>query len=941
MRTFLNILVLLLLSMGVGYTQNISVTGKVINKNNLPVKNAVISIMQSDSALIKKTTSDSTGFFLFTELQTGNYILLVSSLNYQDTYLAKTIDGSKKDLGIVILFEKTTELNVVDIVTNVTPVKQKGDTTEINAAAFKTNPDATAEDLVGKMPGISVQNGKVQAQGEDLQKVLVDGKEFFGNDASAVLKNLPAEVVDKIQIFDKKSDQSDFTGFDDGNTSKTINIVTKQQFRNGTFGKIFAGYGYDEKWKAGFTLNFFKDKRRVSILGNSNNINDQNFSSEDLLGVMSSSGTDGSGGRRGGSRGGQGGPTSDAGNFLVDQKSGITQTQAFGINYADQWKKVGITSSYFLNYTDNNSTNSLYRQYISNEPGGLNYNENKINNSTNLNHRLNLRLDWKIDSTNSLLIQPKFSLQQNQALSNLNGLNLNSSSILSNTRNKYNSDLKGLNISAPLLYRHSFKKRGRTISTNINPSYNTSNGASNLETYTNYYTDTLTAIDTLNQLAERDIKGLTLNSSLNYTEPLSQKSQLMLTYSNNLNKNNSDKETFDYSMSDGTYSKLDTTLSNKFASLYQANSVGTTYRFNDRKWNFSVGLSFQNATLKSDQVFPDMFGVNKTFNSLLPNGRFQYRFSTKKNLRITYRSSNNSPSVSQLQNVINNTNPLQLSTGNPDLKQDWSNNLVIRYSATNTEKVTAFYALMSATTTNNYIVSNTYIANSDTTIASGVILSKGSQLTKPININGYYTLRSFNNYSFPIAKLKSNLSLNIGATYTHTPGMVNNAINYSNSVNLGFGFVVSSNISPKVDFTLSSNTTFNNISNTLQTQLNSNYYNQNSKFKIQFMPWKGLVAQTELNHQYNTGLSSAYNQNYLLWNAAIGYKFLKDKLAELRLSVFDIMKQNNSISRNNTETYFEDVQSNVLQQYYMLTFTYNIKKFKESKPKPAPEEKRQ
>jgi hypothetical protein len=216
-------------------------------------------------------------------------------------------------------------------------------------------------------------------------------------------------------------------------------------------------------------------------------------------------------------------------------------------------------------------------------------------------------------------------------------------------------------------------------------------------------------------------------------------------------------------------------------------------------------------------------------------------------------------------------------------------------------------------------------------IVGGILLAKGSQFTRPVNMDGYFNLRSFNIYSFPIAILKSNLNLNLGGAYTKSPGMINTQINYANSYNVGFGLGFSSNISESFDFLISSNTTYNNISNTLQSKSNSEYYNQSSKLKIQAMPWKWMVLQTDINHQYNSGLSEDYNKNYILWNAAVGCKFLKDDRAELRLSVFDILKQNNSITRNTTETYYEDVQTNVLQQYLLLTFSYNIKYYKGSK----------
>ena len=305
--------------------------------------------------------------------------------------------------------------------------------------------------------------------------------------------------------------------------------------------------------------------------------------------------------------------------------------------------------------------------------------------------------------------------------------------------------------------------------------------------------------------------------------------------------------------------------------------------------------------------------------------KYQYKFSSMKNIKIEYRSSNNAPTISQLQNVINNNNALQLTTGNTDLSQDQQNSLSCRFTTANPSKATSFFSVIRGTITKDYIGKNTYIALKDTALTPEITLAKGSQLTKPKNMNGYYNIRSFNNYSFPLTFIKSNFSINLVGQYSRTPSIINTKTNYAFSTNAGFGMSLSSNFSKRIDFTISSNTTYNNISNTLQTKSNNTYYNQNTKLKTQVMPWEWLVLQTDLSHQYNKGLSKDYNQNYLLWNAAIGYKFLKNKRAEFRLSIYDILKQNISVTRNTTETYFEDVHYNALKQYVLLTFTYDIK----------------
>ena len=931
MRKFFLCFFLLVLSSSFIYAQNLSISGQLTDKNSQPVIFAnVILLRQVDSALVTGATSDVDGNFKIENVQPNKYIIKVSYLGYEDLFLNRELADQSLSLGKLAVREKMTKLKEVTVVTSMATVIQKGDTTQINAGAYKVNKDANTEDLVTKMPGITMQNGKVQAQGEDVQKVLVDGREFFGDDAAAVLKNLPAEVVDKIQIFDKKSDQSQFSGFDDGNTSKTLNIVTKPQFRNGTFGRVSGGYGYEDKWRGGFNLNFFNDKRRITLLGNTNNINEQNFSTEDLLGVVSSSGGGNRGGRGRGGRGRPGGGSDGAGNFLVDQKNGITTTNSMGINYADQWKDVTFTGSYFINYSDNTSVSNLLRQYVTSRDEGLSYTEDSEQRSSNINHRASFKIDWKIDSLNSVLIQPKLSGQQNSGKSLLFGENLQTGSRISNTNNSFNSELSGINISLPILYRHAFAKKGRTFSLNLTPGYNQNNGNSNLVTTTSYFVDTLFT-DSLNQLANLTGQEITFSTNVTYTEPLNETSQMMFSYSNNFNKSVSDKETYNLSGSDNSVQSFDTTLSNQFNSLYQSHSVGSNYQYQKEKLNISAGLSYQYAQLTAEQFFPDNFTLHKTFNSLLPNARLIYKFSNKKNLRMFYRSRNNAPSVNQLQNVINNSNPLQLTAGNPNLKQDLQNSLTMRYSSSNTEKSTALFLLLGGTYTQNYIVNSTFIASADTLIAPGVVLTSGSQLSRPVNQDGYYSIRSFNNYSLPLTKLKSHLNLNVGGTYARTPGVVNDRVTYTYTANIGFGVALTSNISEKVDFTLSSNTNYNNVTNLLQSSLNSTYYNQNSRLKLQVQPWKGLILQTDLSHQYNTGLSASFNQNYLLWNAAIGYKFLKDDQAELRLSIFDILKQNTSISRNTTETYYEDVQTNVLQQYFLLSFTYNIKQFKETK----------
>ena len=913
-------------------SQNAFTRGLVIDSQMEPAIGAAVILLKTDSTIIKGVTTNTDGRFILTEISPGTYILKVTYLGSANYFRNINIVDSL-NLGKIRLKNAVTNLREVEVLGKAVMATQSGDTSSFNSAAFKVNKDANAEDLVTKMPGVVLQDGKVQAQGEEVKQVLVDGQVFFGEDASSVLKNLPAEIVDKVQVFDRRSDQSQFTGFDDGNTSKVINIVTKSQFRNGLFGRAYAGYGNDDRYRAGGVINRFKDKQRFTFILMGNNINEQNFASEDLLGVAagntsSQRGGGGPGRTRGGGGGGRGSNETD--NFLVGSRNGINTTHAAGLNYSDKWGvKTTISASYFFNATANNSETSLLRQYVIGSNSGLNYSELNLSQSDNYNHRFNSRIEIKIDSSNSLIIQPKISLQQNSGKSSFTGTNANSEILISSITNSFKSKLEGYDLSTPLQYRHSLKKRGRTISLDLTPSYIKNSGNNNLQTYNTFYLSGLT--DTIDQRSEINKESFSARGNLVYTEPLSQTSFLSINYTANYVASASEKNTMRLDPQSEIYSIRDSLLSNVFDNQYVSNAAGASYRYNREKINFSFGAAVQQAVLSKNQMFPASYSESRIFNSFVPNGSFQYKFTPKKNIRFFYRSFNNAPSIDQLQNVVNNNNTLQLSTGNPTLRQTFQNNFNLRYSGVNTEKSTSFFALLGGTYTDDYIGNSTTIASSDTTVFDNIFLSRGSQLTRPVNLSNHYTLRTFINYSFPIKFFKSTFNINASASYNNVPALINDELNYSNTTNSSIGLVLSSNVSEKVDFMISTTPSYNYVSNTLQQNLNSVFYNQISRAKLTVTPVKWLQFQADYSNQFFSGLTGGFNQNISIFNASAAYKFLKNQQAELRLSAYDILNQNNSIQRTTTDTYIEDAQTNILRRYFLLTFTYNIRKYFENK----------
>lgn len=908
--------------------------------------------LDADSAVFRSRT-DSTGFFRIKLPVAGKYALTATAEGYEMYTGAFSFEDNGETFDLRVLYMKnsdTGKLREVLIVKDAVAVKIKGDTTEHSASSYKTNPDATTEDLVTKMPGMSSQNGKIQAQGEEVKRVLVDGRPFFGDDPSSTLRNLPAEVVDKIQVFDGKSNLAQATGFDDGNTTKTINIITKMKFRNGSFGKAYAGYGTDDRFRNGFTFNRFKNQRRITILGSLNNVNEQNFSAEDLMGVMAGGGG-GGGGMRNMPGGGNWRPmmrnsnygASAMDNFLVDQRNGISTTGAFGLNYSNKWKRAELSASYFFNRSVNENVGTTKRYFVTGSESQLNYLENSTSKTLNSNHRFNLRYELKTDTMHSLLITPKLSFQSNNPESDVTGLNsivnspLSSYVDINKAVNRYFSNLKGFNGSVGFQYTVRYKKIGRSLTLGATPSLSGNSGNNDWRTENDQLTDTFAArVNDVRANQVRDNYGS--SGSVTWTEPAGKNGQLSFSVNGNYSRSRNDKQTSGLDTANGTYSILDTLLSSKFDTRYTAASAGLAYRWQKGKWSWNVSLNAQRATLFNEQIFPKFYNLNAGFPSLLPGAMVMFKPSEKEGLRIFYRTNNNAPTIDQLQDVVNNSNPLSVSTGNPNLSQDMQHGFFTRYSWANPKKGNSFFAMIGGTLTRNYIGTSTFIAKSDTQFLPGLFLNRGAQFTRPVNMNGQGSLRSFINYGLPLGFIKCNFNVNAGITYGRTPGMVNGMINFSNSLSPSIGVVLSSNISEKVDFTISSNTSITDVSNTLQTSLNSRFTNQNSRFRIQVQPWKGLVLQTDINHQLFKGLSGGFNNNFLLWNAGIGYKFLKKKAAEIRFTAFDLLKQNNSLNRNITETYYEDVQTNVLQRYYMLTFTYNLRAFK--MPEGKPEERR-
>lgn len=907
----------------------ISVSGMLTGRTGEALPGAVVKLLNNDSSFAAGTTTDTLGRFILSGKAGKKYILTITLLSYRDFFKIISVENENIELGKLLMKESSQNLAEVEIKTTQLRGEQKGDTTQFNANAYKTNPDATAEDLVKKMPGVTSDNEGLKVNGENVQKILVDGKPFFGDDPNAALKNLPAEVIDKVEVFDKLSDQSQFTGFNDGEQQKTINIVTKKGKNIGQFGKVYGGGGIDQdyngRYSTGAVLNSFKDKQRVSLLLLSNNVNQQNFSISDLTGSMGSSNQN--------NRGGGGGRQRNISPLLTASQNGNTTTQSAGLNYSDEWgKKINVSGSYFYNNTDNTNQSTIKRNYFT--ENRLSYFQNNNDQRTNQNHRFNFRFEYAIDSANKLTITPALSFQDNQARSILSATNsILDTVLLSRTNTNSKNNNLGYDLSNNVLFQHKFNEEGRTISMNVNTQLNERDNNGNYYS-SSVYSDTL--ISSLDQVFKTYSYTKKISGNLAYTEGLGKVGQVQVNYNPSYTESKSDKSTRDYNAANDAYDNFNGSLSNKYTNVYETQRAGLSYKYRKNKLNFSFGADAQQSTLKGKQEYPSPYQLNLPFRNILPNAMLNYRMSKAANLRVNYRTSTDIPSVSQLQNVVDISNPLQVKTGNPALKQTFENNVNIRFGGFNPQSSRNAMLFVNAGTIDNYISNATYILKSDSVI-EGYQVKAGSQLSKPVNLSGYYNGRLFFVLGFPAKVIKSNLNFNGGINYYRTPSLLNNKLNYSNSYGTNGGVFIGSNISENLDFSLGYTGNYTNVKNTVNAQSDNNYFSHTATFKINWILFKGLLINTDLNHTLYSGLSQSFNQDYLLWNASLGYKFLKNKSLEAKVSVFDILNQNRSISRTVTGAYTEDSYTNILRRYALFSLTYTFRNFKNGSTMPKVE----
>ena len=871
-----------------------------------PLNSATISLANAkDSSLLSFTRSEEDGYFEVKNVKAGKYLLSISYIGYEHLWLSLTLGANAKvDLGNIYLMDAST-MTTVTVTARRPPVVINNDTVEFNSENFKTVPNAVVEDLLKKMPGIEVdKSGAITVNGKTVTKVYVNGKEMFTGDPKMATKNLAADAIDKIQVYDRKSDQAMFTGIDDGSEETAINLKMKKDRNNSTFGKLSAGGGTPERFDGSGNVNRFNNDMQLSLVGAANNTNRQGFSNGD---ISSFSGA-GGGGRGGGGvtvsfNGGGGGTDNSA--------QGIATTLSSGANYSNVFndKKTDFNANLAISDVERNNNSKSFTQNLT--PGNS-FNRSSVSNSTtdNQQQRFGSVIDHKVSESFSFKFTPNITRQHNTSVSNSETVtSLTDGTITNEAATNATNTTDALNASSNLLLRKKFAKKGRTISSTITNNYNesTSNGTQFTEQL--FYAGGAVINDSiLDQVNTR--KGSTTAYSANvvYTEPITKKS--LLEFNAYLNKSigSSRRE-----VRDNNTGLLNTNLSNEFNSDYTYTGGGINFRANQKKFNFSTGFSLQNTNLKGENVSKQT-KLSQDFQDILPTATFQYNFSQTKNLNINYRTSTQQPSITQLQPVLDQSNINYQSIGNPDLKRSYVHNLNLRYFASKILAQKNFFATLNASTTNNSIV------NRDSVLPSRVILSK------PVNVNGAYRINGSLNYGFGIKKIYSRFNFGINGGFNNNISYANGLLNTIVTKSAGPSFSYTFQLEEVIDIDLSSRYSFSKTNNAINAGLNTNFLTKVFSADVtNYLPFNFILNQS-MNYTVNSGRAAGFNTAVPIWNASISKYFMKNKRAELKMSAFDLLNKNIGISRNVSQNQIVDQEYNVISQYFLLSFTYSLQK---------------
>lgn len=906
-KCLLMLLMILFSPMAFAQQSGVNVTGSVVEQgSDTPIEQATVRLLNvKDSAMVRGVVSARNGSFTLKNVKKGSYLLHITFIGYDPLYQPLQITGKKNpvNVGKLELSDGAIELGEAVVIGKAPEVTVRNDTVEYNADSYKVTEGSVLEDLLKKMPGVEVDSeGKITVNGKEVKKVMVDGKEFFSDDPKVASKNLPAKMIDKLQVLDKKSDMAQMTGFDDGEEETVINLTVKPGMKQGWFGNAYGGYGSKDRYEGNAMVNRFVNNDQITFMGGANNTNNMGFS--DLASTMFS-GMGGGGGRRGGFGAG----------------SGITSSGNAGLNFSKEFKpdKLTLGGNTRYSHSDNDARSKSDRQNILPGDSSSYDNSEAMSRTKSDNFGVDFRLEWKPDTMTQLIFRPSFSLSHsmNDNFSDATTLDNERDTVNTNKSSNY-SESNGYNLNASIDFSRKLNNKGRVFSATLSGgnSDSYSDGMNRSDIVYFNQTDALKN-SIIDQRSRYDNKGFNYRAYVSWVEPIGHNNFIQATYSISQRKQEALKNVYNQD-ADGIYNVLDSAYSQSYRNNFISQRASLSFKSQRAKFNYTIGLNLDPSYSCSENFVGDttLSKITRKVVNLSPMAQFNYMFDKRTNLRIMYNGRTSQPSMTQLQPVADISDPTNITIGNPDLNPRYTNNVFIRFQQFTPEKQRAFMIMANGSYIINDIVSYTSY-NQET----------GVKTTTYKNVNGNYSGNVRMMLNTPLKNKKFSINSMTMASFANSNGYINEEKNTNRNLILsergGIDFR-----SSYLDLGVNGNIRYNATSNSLQKENNQNTFNYGAGgYTTIYLPLNFKI-ESDVNWSTNSGYGDGFKQNEVLWNASASKSFLKNNQGTLRFKIYDILQQRSNISRSITASYIQDSEYNTLGSYFMVHFIYRFSIFK-------------
>lgn len=896
------VLLLLILALSVTNVMAYSIKGKILDENSEPMMQASVRVLKPDSSLVKGVLTGENGTFVLSGLKSGNYIVETSFVGYDNQCRDVRIAKTDVNLDPIIMQAGALMLREAEVVGVRTPVKVMQDTVEYNADAYRTQPNAVVEDLLKRLPGVEVDSeGKITANGKSVSKILVDGKEFFADDPTVASRNLPVNMVDKLQVVDRKSDLARITGVDDGEEETVINLTVKKGMNNGWFGNAEAGYGTDDRYKANFIVNRFWNGNQLTLLGNFNNVNELGFN-DGMSGRFRRFGGD----------------------------NGITTSQSVGMNFNIGHEEIfRVGGNLMYSHTDRDTRTSSARTYIFPDSSSY-FDSEKYSRDKGHNVRAYFRIQWNPDSMNTFEFRPRFNFSHNDSWSNSGSLTRNG--LLENvtqSRNEQQSLGKSYEFGGRLIYNHKFRSRpGRSFSVFANYSFSDTREKSDNYSWNKFFL-LGDSIDIMDQWTDNHTWNNNISARVSWTEPLGNVRNgnfLTFAYRFQYRWNNADKLTYDHAVDwpDGFGGdpvidpelRFNADLSNQFRNDYMSQDIRMGFKHVSKSSSVDVGLSLVPQTSKSKNLLNDAKSIpSRNVFNFAPYLRYRYKMGKSRSLNLDYMGRSSQPSMTQLQPVADMSDPLRIVIGNPDLKPSFSHNVRFRFQDFNADAQRSIMAMVDGTLNQNSIVSKT--TYNDQT---------GGQTTTYENVGGVWNIRGMNMLSMPLRNRQFMFNNFVMVNYSTAVSFNNGERNRSGSLFLREQPGISWR-PDNIELELRPFYSLQTVNYSLPTTSGRTVHSYGGNFSGTYNAPFGLSVGTDLEYSATSGYSQGYDSKQWMWNATLSYSFLRGRAMTLSLKAYDLLQQKSNIRRNVTANYTDDTRYNSLTRYFMLSVSYKFNTF--------------